>query len=169
MLAGYIYTRHSSRGEGSVNLGPAILFLEADDILRVIGTAGNAAAGTAKTIASASGILVKMVSDPNPGAGIGGCMRAWQDGVIEQIAISKGFSGVTGTTEIDILRNGASISDSLGFNLGWSDMHKTWEPDSLGDVLVGVGDSFTIQPIREEYQSSPMDLVVQIKIRATGA
>lgn len=125
-----------------------------------IGFNGTIAIDTVIDRSLATTVLLSQTDEDNSG----GVQVAGGDGTLYKIVLMKGVSGTTGTTSIDVHKNGVSILPTQKLDMGPTDQVIEYPFDVFSDLTVSNGDQFTLVVDAEE---SPFlrDLTAQIWVR----
>lgn len=120
--------------------------------IRIVGTV------TLNTVAGGSSITVELLEAdevPTPRLVVDRFLR------IEGVRASKGTSGSSGTTTLDVLVNGVSILASPLLQLDYSEAWVSEGPSLIASADLGPSDEVTLDVIDEE-SPAPRDIVVEL-------
>lgn len=124
---------------------------------RVVGTS------TLATVASASHVLIEMVSYPGE-SNIGGQHVIVADSSLVWVLVSKGVSGSSGSTMVDVLVNGTSILATSKLTLAAATASDVFGVDWFGSVNFTSGSLLTVDMYAEETEPA-RDVVVTFCFR----
>lgn len=139
----------SATSPGSSAHATFVADFAAGDYVEVYAIRDGTDVGAMNTVAGASSILVELLSYSGE-ALLGTRQIADRNVFIEKCTISKGVGGFSGTTYLDVLRNGVSLCGSNKLSIMSSQTFVEYSSSSFQLPFISVGSEVTVDVIGEE-------------------
>lgn len=140
--------------------------LTAGDYLEIYATRSGALTGVMNTVAGASFMQVELVSYPGESY-LGGARLAPRPGYVELAVLTKGVSGYSGTTYVDVLKNGSTMLGSIKLSIASTQQYQVY-PESMFSVKsFDVNDTLSIALTATE-SPYPRDFSLILRCKAAN-